>query len=151
MTEQQRTIRRLAGYVPAEGEPIQPDYRDREQEIARAEMEWRDTTIYPRANIRAARKERLQVYEGHLRDYATDGSVHVVESSMIAEEWGGQVVKNRVLRVPPEGASVRTIDAIRLLNEYPLLLDIVPPPEPEPTPEPTPEPEPETDNKARKR
>jgi len=147
MNEQQRTIRRLAGYVPAEGEPIQPDYRDREQEIARAEMEWRDTTIYPRANIRAARKERLQVYEGHLRDYAADGSVHVVESSMIAEEWGGQVVKNRALRVPPEGASVRTIDAIRLLHEYPLLLDIVPPPEPEPTPEP----EQESDNKARKR
>lgn len=130
MNEQQRTIRRLAGYVPEEGDPVAPDYSHREQDVAAAAAEWRDTKLYPRGDIRRIRPELLACYSGHLREYAECGTVNVVESSSIVRGWSGMATKSRVLRVPPEGVDVRTEDAIRLLTQHPLLLDIMPPPEP---------------------
>jgi len=121
-------IRKIVGHVPAKGDVVQPDFAGRQQRINDALSLYDSVRIYPRMDIGEINPKRMEIYKGHLSEYAEKGSVRVVRKSSIRSEFGQPAVINTSLDVPPEGVDVPTIEAIGLLQTYPLLLAVEPPP-----------------------
>jgi len=121
-------IRKIVGFVPPSGDIIRPEFAGRQQRINEALAAFDSVRLYPRMDIGDIHPKRLELYRGHLADYAEKGVVRVTRRSVIRSEYGQPAAFSTQLEVPPEGVDVPTIEAIGLLQTYPLLLAVEPPP-----------------------
>lgn len=124
MNEQQREIRRLTGFVPADGDPIPPSYEHREDMVMQAIAAWPRTRIYPRRDIDKMDPYQTAMLAGALRDYSSDGSVYVEQSRGLDTRYGRKIVKINWLKIPREGELVDTMFAIVCLQRDPLLVTV---------------------------
>lgn len=125
-----KLIRQFTGWTPADGEPQAPIAGGRDVLYRDLVDDEPDTTVYPRLDIAQIPEHMVRVYAPHLRDYETEGAVWANKGQSLSKKFGSAVVKNHSIKIPREGLSMRTEDALFLLQHYSLLLTTEAPPEP---------------------